>query len=196
VNANAVGIDQALAELLDSFDAFCQRARRRLIAGHTRYGQAWRTRDNLAALCEEAEDSFVYGFFDWLSSCYVAKLLRRVAGEGGARAPAVWAATSFAGVHSPASNSCFVAKRLATSQSSKGRRSLVACRFCHLCASVGRANPWAGALFASAAPSRSEHEFALTQGGTWYTIPTQVEQFWCVTRRGVSAQDSRKPGLW
>ena len=68
MNASAVGIDLALAELLDSFDAFCARARRRLIAGHTRYGQAWRTRDNLAALCEEAEDAFCYGFFDWLKA--------------------------------------------------------------------------------------------------------------------------------
>ena len=76
--------DEQLPQLLRDFDAFCARARRRLIEGHTRYGQAWRTRDNLAALCEEAEDSFVYGFFDWLSSCYVAKLLRRVAGTGGA----------------------------------------------------------------------------------------------------------------
>jgi len=60
------GVDLEVAELLAAFDAFCQRARRRLIEGHERYGQAWRTRDNLAALCEEAEDSFVYGFFDWL----------------------------------------------------------------------------------------------------------------------------------
>lgn len=55
-----------LVELLAHFDAFCARARARAMAGHTRYGQAWRGRDNLAALCEEAEDAFCYGFFDWL----------------------------------------------------------------------------------------------------------------------------------
>jgi len=58
--------DKHLDRLLRNFDAFCARARRRLIAGHEQYGQAWRGRDNLAALCEEAEDAFCYGFFDWL----------------------------------------------------------------------------------------------------------------------------------
>jgi hypothetical protein len=54
-----------LGELLESFDSFCARARARLIAGHRRYRGAWRRRDNLAALQTEAEDAFVYGFFDW-----------------------------------------------------------------------------------------------------------------------------------
>jgi len=63
VNANAVGIDLALAELLDSFDAFCARARARLVAGHTRYGQAWRTRDNGAELLDELADALNYVFF-------------------------------------------------------------------------------------------------------------------------------------
>lgn len=58
--------DPDLAALLAFFDVFCQRARQRLIRGHERYASAWKTRDNVAALLEEAEDAFCYGFFDWL----------------------------------------------------------------------------------------------------------------------------------
>lgn len=65
-SAMTTPLDSDLVTLLEAFDDFCARARRRLVAGHERYGQAWRTRDNLAELCEEAEDAFCYGFFDWL----------------------------------------------------------------------------------------------------------------------------------
>ena len=61
-------VDREIEQLLREFDAFCARARARLVAGHAQYGEAWRERDNLAALCEEAEDAFVYGFFDWLQA--------------------------------------------------------------------------------------------------------------------------------
>ena len=61
-------VDPALAELLARFDAFCEQARGRLIAGHTQYGQAWRGRDNLAEALPEIEDAFAYLFFAWLST--------------------------------------------------------------------------------------------------------------------------------
>jgi len=55
--------DEQLPQLLRDFDAFCARARRRLIEGHTRYGQAWRTRDNGAELLDELADALNYVFF-------------------------------------------------------------------------------------------------------------------------------------
>ena len=57
-----------LGMLLAAFDAFCARARQRLVDGHQVYRDQWRRRDNLAALQEESADAFVYGFFDWLKA--------------------------------------------------------------------------------------------------------------------------------
>ena len=59
-------VDREIEQLLREFDAFSGEHGARLVAGHAEYGEAWRERDNLAALCEEGEDAFVYGFFDWL----------------------------------------------------------------------------------------------------------------------------------
>ena len=70
-------IGAELQAVLSAFDAFCARARERLIEGHARYGHAWKTRDNLAALLEECEDAFVYGFFDWLRANEGAERHRR-----------------------------------------------------------------------------------------------------------------------
>jgi len=52
-----------LVELLARFDAFCARARARLIEGHERYGQAWCGRDNRAELLDELADALNYAFF-------------------------------------------------------------------------------------------------------------------------------------
>jgi len=56
-------MDAELTELLEHFDAFCARARQRLIAGHERYGDAWRRSDNLAEFQDELTDALNYALF-------------------------------------------------------------------------------------------------------------------------------------
>ena len=61
-------MDTELDELLEHFDAFCARARQRLIAGHDRYGNAWRRRDNLAEFQDELTDALNYALFASLTA--------------------------------------------------------------------------------------------------------------------------------
>jgi hypothetical protein len=70
-------MDAELAKLLEHFDAFCARARERLIEGHARYGDAWRGRDSIAEFQDELTDALNYALFASLTAAQAATGYRR-----------------------------------------------------------------------------------------------------------------------
>ena len=65
---------KSLKRLLKFYDLFCRQERLRIIEGHKKYGEDWKTKDNRYEHWQEILDEWGYTFLDDCQKKYVKKV--------------------------------------------------------------------------------------------------------------------------